>query len=414
MYKYFHLAFDLFLNNWRRMFLLIIQMVFLLFLTIDSFQQIINVVYPQTIFNKSNIHQIVYFQPNSSIFNIYSKYYGENLNTESDSYDCFSELNGLKSIENCYTLSGEDNKTILYASGYNMNLTLAPKMIKGKWITDATSSKLYVRCVTSNRNYNIGDILEFVDIDSKKAIELIITGIISDPYVEFSNSCSGANALTDILEFTNKQSLDSKGTLLWINYNDIPNVNNFNDFEEMFSVPTLYFQSARYLFFDESLTNEQMQNNLNLLNSNGEVFTSSVAESKKDESVENFKNNELPTLISVTIICFIGVCFTIAVCIGESRLNFNIYYLCGAYHSQNIKIAFLLAMLPVLISDFPFLIILPLASQFSLFGWTAMAVPSGWLCIALLNLLILSGAFLTSYICLHKNKLCGGTHYDNL
>lgn len=244
--------------------------------------------------------------------------------------DIYSKLKGLKSVSKSCALGARGNGTNFEIRAISQNIYehLNVSLYSGNSLINTSKNSQYINCLVSKGKYKVGDVIE-VNVEEEynsQNIVLKVVGIVNAPYFTINPFTGGEDqGFSDFFEFTSKEDLSAYNySVIWVDYDDfepfIPNIKLESDMR----IPVL----GEFLFFDDTLTKEEMIFNKRLLDKSGDTFDQ--YESADNTRISIYINTELPKLVLLLIICFIGLGIMIYLDNVLLRNHTNIWRVCGA------------------------------------------------------------------------------------
>lgn len=213
----------------------------------------------------------------------------------------------------------------------SLNIPLA----SGTWCEKAINNKIEV--VVSNNNYfNIGDVLHISMNDTP--YELIITGILESPALEFKMNTSGDEMCSlDFLYPFEEKSTEGNAILVyvsssWDKYDDIPK------------------DDGRIIFFDDNISLTDMQENLTILSNKGFTAQNDELQKGTKEQIHICLSKYLPTVIFLILIVILGLTSSAILNTLEYRKHFAVFFIVGCTWTQCIIINLMYICSSVVIS----------------------------------------------------------------
>ena len=238
------------------------------------------------------------------------------------------QLKGVSSICGVSVTSAEcEESEDFYLSMHQLSPeldeTLKIPLARGTWCKKATNDK--IEAVISNTNrFNIGDVLHITM--NGEPYELIITGILESPALEFQMNTSGDQMCSlDFLYPFEEKSTEGKEVLVYVS-------SSWNKFDD---IPK---DAGRIIFFDDKLSLTDMQKNLTILSNKG--FTAQNEELKKGtkEQIHICLSKYLPTVIFLILIVILGLTSSAILNTLEYRKHFAVFFIVGCTWTQCIII----------------------------------------------------------------------------
>lgn len=397
MYKTLHLAGDVLWKNKLLTLLLVLQLVFTMFFTLDYACETYSIIYPKKVMGGCTATNFAYFSPID--YEIYGMAEGINMENSATPHADFDKLNGLISSENVYEASDgsaySEHRTYLELRAYPklLNEKLNISMRKGKWLTEAQADSAgSINCVTSNAKREIGDIISFCDSESKVRLDLRVVGVAADPYFCFDQYAGGEMlAFSQISKSTEKNELLVSGAeILWIDSEYVPQ-----------SIRKQQPKTDNRLLFFEDISKEEMQENIQILKKSGSVLT---AESSFDLVRQSAMYKEdLPQVLCVWFISLVGFICAAVLVMRNSKSSFTVYRVCGASKRQNALIYYTAMLRVITFAVLPYAVILPVAGAFNLFSYTYSFISVGALVLAVCWLLLAAVSAALTWLLFYKN-----------
>lgn len=354
--------------------LLVAQLVFILFFTLDFAAQNSSTFYPSRVLQKATGTNFAYYTPIS--YDAYNKYNNSNIYIEKSPYADFDKLDGLIAAETVYTLADVENRQEMrvYPSLLSQKLTIS--MRKGVWLSEAESETLgVINCVTSRTDRKLNEMLEFHDETGTYTLKLKIVGIAAAPYPNINMGSSG-----EMMQFSSvvrpTQEIEISPfhvELLWVDSEQI--------LAKLRETPEISpYYSSRLLFFDD-ISDEQMKKNAEIIKDSGRIVT---IESSRDQVAKDILlQQDVPILICVWLISIIGFCCAIMIMLYNARYYLKICQVCGQSKRQSIGVGISVSFFVVLCAVVPLAVLVPIAGTLGLFSWEYSFIEMGWGILAL-------------------------------
>lgn len=325
--KSLKLAFRLFYKNTILHCLLVFQMILVFVIGASVISELNGVFYTKNIIKKLDNDNYVFFQTinkreliaGNGDANAINKYNEFNLKKVKD------ELNGESEFITEYSLFGKsqenDAEFLLSAFGDELLNNLAIPITKGNWLTKTDEKEGLVRFVTDCKAYNIGDIIPIIIEDATKPIEinLLVVGIAKTPFYIPTTSSTATNPdVTTIVSECEPSDAD----------NYISGIVCVEDIQSKLSTSTKY-DFNYHIFFDNSLTESEIKENVETLKLYGTVSTGrEIIEETNKNIYENLKLR-LPDIIFISLISLVGFCGVSLINISSDIPVFALYSILG-------------------------------------------------------------------------------------
>lgn len=406
MIKKFKLIINTILYHPLIFFSLIFEMLFVIFFSLNSINYIskeLSVVNFTSRFSNTNF--ICYMPFSSSMYdNAYTSngiLFQENLQEER--LKTYSLLTGLKSYSKSCTFSAENSygnfevRAISDNVYENINISLK----KGSLLNKQEKNSDYVNCIVSDGSLSIGDIITVSlnsEGDNNESLTLRVSGIMNPPYFNFHPSTIGVEqGFADIFIFTSQEELSAFNySIIWVDYNDILDYINDNKLDKDKDSP-IY---AQLLFFDNNLTESQMQRNKKILEKNGYVFDYET--SADFNRIKEYVDSQLPPLICIVIVSIIGFAVMIYLNVFLLRSELIIFRTCGATEKEIYVILNSMYFLAMILVNFIIALMLPLLTLFEIIDIDVSFVKYNNMFIILLNSIFIIISLLVSGWCQKK------------
>lgn len=380
MYRLFLFSLQIASKSKLLIFVLIIELIFSMFLTLDCAFQIFDITYPQRIMNSKSKDNFLYFSPID--YRAYALANNTEIASTESPYKDFDKLQGELSVDNTYTFVDVDKRIELHSFPEEITKFLNVSMRKGVWLSKSTNQNDgTIPCVVSDYKKKIGEIIEFKNEDDT-VWKLKVIGIAEAPYIDIDQYIGGENlGLSSVIVPIQKTELLAENKqLIWISNTYI------NDY-----LKTVEIISPNRLIMYKNVTPEQRSANEIILKNTGSVFT--VNNSADSQTKEQILKSNIPITFCVWIIFLIGFSCSVKITLNRSLIYLNIYKSCGADYMQNFITAFISILCIPILSSLIVSVLLPIFGVFNIFNQTLSFVKIGYLilfCIfIILSLIIL-------------------------
>ncbi|MEG0546590.1 MAG: hypothetical protein RR552_05315 [Oscillospiraceae bacterium] len=394
MYRTFRFATEIVLKSKLLFILLVLQLAFLMFFTLNYAFATSQLSYPERILKDTTDTSYTYFSP--ILYDLYNINNNTDIKITKSPYADFDKLNGLKAVENVYTVFDGKNPKELRAYPKLLTEKLKIPMRKGVWLSEAKDSteEGVINCVTSNNSRKINEIISFDEINNKLSIKLKVVGIADEPYFRFNQNYGGEKdlVLSGVFTATQKnETIANKYEILWAD-------------DEQILAPLRKTETTcpnRLLFFNE-ISDVQREENLKILKESGGVLTTDLAADDVGKSM--YIKEELPMVLCVWIISLIGFCCATIIFIQNAEHCFTVFEICGASRRQNIMACIAVSMMIVAFAALPYVFLVPIAGIFNVFRWTYSFISLGFYIISGCVLLFFALSALMTFITFKSRK----------
>ncbi len=256
-----------------------------------------------------------------------------------------------KQAGNSFDILGQEQKTL-----ENTHADIK----RGKWLTDAEKESGYIRIVTNDNRYKVGEVIEgYIQVGgSDIPIKLKVTGIAKNPF-SFLSVNSGAtypSSETLVRDFEiNSFASITQGLVC------IEDISAYvGDFE-----PETPRYGNYHVFFDSSLTQIQYQENLEALKRYGNVASAADIQRNTNGVINENLKSELPSLVFASIIAMAGFSVISLINVSGNMKTFSLYCL-NSCRKKTLYLIILLYTLSIVLASFiPTLLVLMCAKYIS-------------------------------------------------
>lgn len=326
--KVFKLAFRLMYKNAFLHFLLILQMLLVFVIGSAVVSEINGIFYQKNIIKNLGNTNCVFFQgvnerelisgsENDTITEF------EIMNTEKVS----NELIGSTKFVSEISLFGtsENDGANFNISGFdeillkNINIPILKGGFKDSKTDDNT-----VRFITDCKQYRVGDKIPLAveDYDGNKlTINLLVVGIAKTPF--FSPTTTATSTVADASTLLSEYQKSEAGKY-------ISGVFCSNDIGEISAkLPKTFVPVNYYIFFDNSLTNADIEKNIEVLKHYGNAAEISQVLDQTDKGTSETLKVELPNIVFICLITLAGFCGISLLNMSANIRTFALYSILG-------------------------------------------------------------------------------------
>lgn len=310
--------------------------------------------------------------------------------SQEERLNTYSKLTGLESYSKSCTFSAENSKGYFEVRAISGNVfeNLNISLKKGGLLKKQQDNSDYINCMVSDGRLNAGDIITVSLISDNsesngKTLTLRVSGIMNPPYFNLHPLTSGVeHGFSNIFTFTSQEELSAFNySVIWVDYNDISDFINDNALDKDKNSP-IYSQ---LLFFDNNLTESQMQENKKILEKNGYVFD---YETSADFSlIKEYADSQLPLLLCMLAASLIGFAVMVYLNVFLLKRELIIFRTCGATEKEIYAILNGMFFLAILIVDFLILLMMPLLIRLEIIDIDISFIKYNIIFIILINLI---------------------------
>jgi hypothetical protein len=235
----------------------------------------------------------------------------------------------------------ETTQEVFCISAFDQKLlsNVSVPLLRGKWITDVDKNNSYIRFVTDCTAYNIGDKIPLIinDDGEKINITLIVTGIAKTPFYSPSTSATATNP--DVSTIMSEYEKSDPG-------NYISGIMCLEDLSvDLRSI--IKYDFNYHVFFDESLTKSELEENINILKRYGSISSGKEILNETDKNIYEILKLQLPDIIFISLIALVGFCGISLINISSNMPLFALYSILGCSNRK----CYLVLLFYVLIID---------------------------------------------------------------
>ncbi len=227
----------------------------------------------------------------------------------------------------------DDPLQITYIYAYNKSLldALPLALQNGEWFGETTKHGDVIDAVANaNSQFKTGDLVRLTAENAAGARVTVTVRIIgtlkNPPYIPNAQSNGQLLFSLSLMEDTNADKVGIPSVLL--NAQDIANIENI-------------FANApknEFIVFQESITSEAYERNLNELSEKGLVATSESIAENDAEWVRSLLRDNLPMLLFLLVISVTGLISISAIQMTAYMKTFSVYFICGSTKKDCYKI----------------------------------------------------------------------------
>lgn len=254
--------------------------------------------------------------------------------------DTIKKLNGVFSVNEVIQFTAE-NKDI--PSGYiniiqlssQLDEALSLPLKKGQWCQNVNGNT--IEAVISNESglYNIGDKISIVFDD--KPYFLVITGILESPALEFRMNTAGDKMCSLDFMYNYDEATNDGAPLVYV-------ASSWELSE------TMQPDDGRIIFFDESISDEKMKENIKILSKEGFTAQTDELHEGTGEQIRISTSKYLPSIIFLILIVIIGLTSSAILNTLEYRKHYAIFFMVGCTWMQCIAINLMYICTSIVIS----------------------------------------------------------------